>query len=212
MIMADVALRRTLLLPQCKMLCFPSLCSVYYYCLCFGCNANSESGEWLPRAVQPAAAESLLLILRGGASTQWLHCVSVRVCGVFVCVHAFSDSIACACVVCVCMRALTVLVCGVFVSVRACTHWLHSVSVRVWCICVYACTQWPALLQHFSIPFACVGSGDPVRVLHLYTTNTLDIFEAFIAEAYVQLAATSSTVLCSSLTALRLLTATTVLC
>ena len=23
---------------------------------------------------------------------------------------------------------------------------------------------------------ACVGSGDPVRVLHLYTTNTLDIF------------------------------------
>ena len=55
-------------------------------------------------------------------------------------------------------------------------------------------------VQGLSVPFACVGSGDPVRVLHLYTTNTLDVFEAFIAEAYVQLAATDSTVLCSSLT------------
>ena len=31
------------------------------------------------------------------------------------------------------------------------------------------------LVQGLSVPFACVGSGDPVRVLHLYTTNTLDI-------------------------------------
>ena len=54
-------------------------------------------------------------------------------------------------------------------------------------------------MQGLSVPFACVGSGDPVRVLRLYTTNTLDIFEAFIAEAYVQLVATGSTVLCSSL-------------
>ena len=30
-------------------------------------------------------------------------------------------------------------------------------------------------MQGLSIPFACVGSGDPVRVLHLFTTNTLDI-------------------------------------
>ena len=30
-------------------------------------------------------------------------------------------------------------------------------------------------LQGLSIPFACVGSGDPVRVLRLYTMNTLDI-------------------------------------
>ena len=29
-------------------------------------------------------------------------------------------------------------------------------------------------LQGLSIPFACVGSSDPLRVLHLYTTNTLD--------------------------------------
>ena len=29
-------------------------------------------------------------------------------------------------------------------------------------------------VQGLSIPFACEGSGDPVRVLHLYTTNTLD--------------------------------------
>ena len=55
-------------------------------------------------------------------------------------------------------------------------------------------------MQGLSIPFAYVGSGDPVRVLHLYTMNTLDIFEAFIVEAYVQLATTGSNVLCSSLT------------
>ena len=30
------------------------------------------------------------------------------------------------------------------------------------------------LLQGLSIPVACIGSGDPVRVLHLYTMNTLD--------------------------------------
>ena len=29
-------------------------------------------------------------------------------------------------------------------------------------------------LQGLFIPFPCVGSGDPPRVLHLYTTNTLD--------------------------------------
>ena len=29
-------------------------------------------------------------------------------------------------------------------------------------------------LQGLSVPFACIGSGDPVRVLRLYTTNTLD--------------------------------------
>ena len=32
----------------------------------------------------------------------------------------------------------------------------------------------PYLMQGLFIPFACIGSGDPVRVLHLYTTNTLD--------------------------------------
>ena len=31
-------------------------------------------------------------------------------------------------------------------------------------------------VQGLSVPIACVGSGDPVRVLRLYTTNTLDIF------------------------------------
>ena len=44
-----------------------------------------------------------------------------------------------------------------------------------------------------------VGSGDPVRVLHLlHTTNTLDTLEAFIAETYVQLVATK---LCATLLA-----------
>ena len=30
------------------------------------------------------------------------------------------------------------------------------------------------VFQGLFVPFACVGSGDPVRVLRLYTTNTLD--------------------------------------
>ena len=30
-------------------------------------------------------------------------------------------------------------------------------------------------MQGLSVPFAYVGSSDPVRVLHLYTTNTLDV-------------------------------------
>ena len=33
----------------------------------------------------------------------------------------------------------------------------------------------PPIMQGLSVPFACVGSGDPVRVLPLYTTNTLDV-------------------------------------
>ena len=50
-------------------------------------------------------------------------------------------------------------------------------------------------MQGLSVLFACIGSGDPVRILCLYTTNTqLMSFEAFIAEAYVQLAATGSNV------------------
>ena len=34
----------------------------------------------------------------------------------------------------------------------------------------------PPIMQGLSVPFACVESGDPVRVLRLYTTNTLDVF------------------------------------
>ena len=46
---------------------------------------------------------------------------------------------------------------------------------------ILECHHRPALaaadhVQGLSVPIACVGSGDPVRVLHLYTTNTLDIF------------------------------------
>ena len=33
-----------------------------------------------------------------------------------------------------------------------------------------------SMMQGLSVPFACVGSGDPVRVLRLYTMNTLDVF------------------------------------
>ena len=32
----------------------------------------------------------------------------------------------------------------------------------------------PLKMQGLSIPFACIESGDPVRVLRLYTMNTLD--------------------------------------
>ena len=50
-------------------------------------------------------------------------------------------------------------------------------------------------MQGLSVPFACVGSGDPVRVLRLYTMMDWISFEAFIAETYVQLAATDANVL-----------------
>ena len=33
-------------------------------------------------------------------------------------------------------------------------------------------------VQGLSVPFACIGSGDPVRVLHPYTTNTLSTLQS----------------------------------
>ena len=50
-------------------------------------------------------------------------------------------------------------------------------------------------MQGLSVPFACVGSGDPVRVLRLYTQIHWIHFEAFISETYVQLVTTGATVL-----------------
>ena len=47
-------------------------------------------------------------------------------------------------------------------------------------------------LQGLFVPFACVGSGDPVRSYVCYTTNMLDTIEAFIAETYVQLVTTKT--------------------
>ena len=38
----------------------------------------------------------------------------------------------------------------------------------------YKTIKRPVRMQGLSVPFACIGSGDPVRVLHLYTMNTLD--------------------------------------
>ena len=52
-------------------------------------------------------------------------------------------------------------------------------------------------MQGLSVPFACVGSGDPVRVLRLYTRIHWIYFEAFISETYVQLVATDANVLCA---------------
>ena len=51
------------------------------------------------------------------------------------------------------------------------------------------------LVQGLSVPFACIGSGDPVRVLRLSQWIHWIYFEAFIAETYVQLAATDANVL-----------------
>ena len=72
----------------------------------------------------------------------------------------------------------------------------HDITGMPCSICVWfnLLVKWNyhKTVQGLFVPFACVGSGDPVRVLHLYTTNTLDTIEAFIAETYVQLAATEA--------------------
>ena len=39
---------------------------------------------------------------------------------------------------------------------------------------LYGCLRLDSSMQGLFVPFACIGSGDPVRVLRLYTTNTLD--------------------------------------
>ena len=52
------------------------------------------------------------------------------------------------------------------------------------------------MVQGLSVLFACIGSSDLVRILRLYTKRIHWIyFEAFIAETYVQLAATYANVL-----------------
>ena len=55
-------------------------------------------------------------------------------------------------------------------------------------------------MQGLFVPFACVGSGDPVRVC--CTTNALNTIEAFIAETNVQLVATETTCYSTSWSAL----------
>ena len=41
-------------------------------------------------------------------------------------------------------------------------------------ICVINIDHVSRNVQGLFVPFACVGSGDPVRVISLYTMNTLD--------------------------------------
>ena len=51
---------------------------------------------------------------------------------------------------------------------------MHKLAINhkiIGIIATFTCLK----MQGFSVSFACVGSGDPVRVLRLYTTNTLDI-------------------------------------
>ena len=50
-------------------------------------------------------------------------------------------------------------------------------------------------MQGLFVPFARVGSGDPVRDLRLFHNNTLHAVEAFIANDNVQLVATKANVL-----------------
>ena len=47
-------------------------------------------------------------------------------------------------------------------------------SVRKKLYAAVACPDSPPIMQGFIRPVARVGSGDPVRVLRLYTTNTPD--------------------------------------
>ena len=61
--------------------------------------------------------------------------------------------------------------------------------MRVGNICLYSIIM---NVQGLFVPFACLGSGDPVRALRLYTTNTLDTIEAFFAETYIQLVTTEA--------------------
>ena len=51
-----------------------------------------------------------------------------------------------------------------------------AIAVYASCICDLVISVRVLRLSHarFIRPVACVGSGDPVRVLRLYTTNTLD--------------------------------------
>ena len=61
----------------------------------------------------------------------------------------------------------------------ACPWWKHSLVKIIWLkwLC-NSIIMWPSVvslpLQGFIRPVARVGSGDPVRVLRLYTTITLD--------------------------------------
>ena len=66
---------------------------------------------------------------------------------------------------------LSVHICNIYVFVRG-----HN-----FCLTQFGSGQWVMVdrelivyMQGLFVPFACIGSGDPVRVLRLYTMNTLD--------------------------------------
>ena len=63
----------------------------------------------------------------------------------------------------------TALVKAVYRGKFECTVLLFLANVSSICPLLFF-----MILQGLSVPFACVGSGDPVRVLRLYTMNTLD--------------------------------------
>ena len=61
----------------------------------------------------------------------------------------------------------------VFTYWRPIKSWRTEAGMCPWFFGTLPVTE-TSYCKVLSVPFACVGSGDPVRVLHLYTTNTLD--------------------------------------
>ena len=60
-------------------------------------------------------------------------------------------------------------------------------------------------MQGLFVPFACVGSSDPVKVLRLYTTNTLDtLLKHLLLRHMYNLSLPNLCATCSSLVTLRL--------
>ena len=59
------------------------------------------------------------------------------------------------------------------VTTRNLVVWLIQNTLHIVSVCCIRSVM-GFLMQGLFVPFACVGSGDPVRVLCLYTRNTLD--------------------------------------
>ena len=76
----------------------------------------------------------------------------------------------------------------VYYNNKTITRPKNNTNLNVFIVCEIASVYWGEFIEYFLlhilkwtvqmqglfVPFACVGSGDPVRVLRLYTMNTLD--------------------------------------
>ena len=98
--------------------------------------------------------------------------------------HPFSSSSACNVVCCVTteqfvfissLTASVILLMAV-VKVLSTTSCMLSFIPSLTDSLILISSLYSICMQGLSVSFACVGSGNPVRVLRLYTANTLDIF------------------------------------